>query len=297
MVEVVCVGSATWDIFLQSDQFKVGEWGEKIEAQNLVMASGGGATNAAVSYARKRIKVAAVVETGEDVAAEMIRAELAKETVDTSWIIQEEAETTAVSVILLSGQGHSIVTYRGASRMLTVGDIPWDRLESQLMPQGWIHLTSVGGDMALVNRLIGWVREKGRKIYWNPGAGEKLPDQWPDVLQLNRQEASEFFGVDFGDEEVWRSEHCPAKPQTILMITDGSRGGRVCYGGKCTWYEAMEVAGVDSTGAGDAFGSGVVAALIKKKSIPEAVEWGRKQAAAVVGKVGAKAGLLWLESL
>lgn len=63
------------------------------------------------------------------------------------------------------------------------------------------------------------------------------------------------------------------------------------------WYEAIETTVVDSTGAGDAFGSGVVAALIKKKPIPEAVEWGRKQAAAVVGKVGAKAGLLWLESL
>lgn len=292
MVEVVCVGSATWDILLQSDQFKVGQWEEKIEAQELVMASGGGATNAAVSYARKGIKVAAVVEMGEDVAAEMIRAELAKEAVDTSWIIQEEAETTAVSVILLSGKGHSIVTYRGASRMLTVGDIPWDRLESQLEPQGWIHLTSVGGDMALVNRLIGWVREKGRKIYWNPGAGEKLPDQWPDVLQLNRQEASEFFGVDFGDEEVWRSEHCPTKPQTILMITDGSRGGRVCYGGKCMWYEAMEIVEVDSTGAGDAFGSGVVAALMQGGDILEAIELGKKQAAAVVGQTGAKAGLL-----
>lgn len=297
MVEVVCVGSATWDIFLQSDQFKVGRWGEKIEAQELVMASGGGATNAAVSYARKGIKVAAVVEMGEDVAAEMIRAELAKEAVDTSWIIQEEAETTAVSVILLSGKGHSIVTYRGASRMLTVGDIPWDRLESQLMPQGWIHLTSVGGDMALVNRLIGWVREKGRKIYWNPGAGEKLPDQWPDVLQLNRQEASNFFGVNFGDEEVWRSEHCPTDPKTMLMITDGSRGGRVCHEGKCTWYEAMEAVEVDSTGAGDAFGSGMVAGLIKQRTIEEAIELGKKQAASVVGKVGAKAGLLWLESL
>src|SRR3989344_8583912 len=102
MVNVVCVGSATWDIFLKSDEFSVDHWREgKIEAQELVMTCGGGATNAAVSYARKGIEAAALVEMGKDVAADMIVTDLAKEGVDTSWVIQEEKETTAVSVGLV----------------------------------------------------------------------------------------------------------------------------------------------------------------------------------------------------
>jgi ribokinase len=155
----------------------------------------------------------------------------------------------------------------------------------------------VGGDMELVNRLIAWAKEKQRQVYWNPGLGEKRPDQWPDVLQMNRSEASKFFGIDWNDAGVWRGEHCPVAPGMMLVITDGERGGRVCRGGKCWWYAAIKTPVLDSTGAGDAFGSGVVAALIKGKNTLEAIEWGKKQAASVVGQVGAKAGLLWPESL
>lgn len=311
MADVVCVGSATWDIFLKSDQFTIDrhergvylceKYEGKIEAQELVMVSGGGATNAAVSYARKGLRVAVIIEMGKDVAAELILADLAKEQVDTSLVIQEDDETTAVSVILLAGKGgNSIVTYRGASRMLTVDDIPWDRLGLVLGVGGWVHLTSVGGDMELVEQIISWARENRRRVYWNPGGEEIRKVQsskfkiqsYPDVLQLNREEASNFFGVEFIDDQVWRSEHCPTPPETLLVITDGARGGRVCHKGECFWYEGIKTTTVDSTGAGDAFGSGVVAAHLRGKDVPEAIEWGRKQAAAVVGHIGAKAGLL-----
>ena len=49
---------------------------------------------------------------------------------------------------------------------------------------------------------------------------------------------------------------------------------------------------VDSTGAGDAFGSGFVVGLMKGKSIEESVEFGKKQAANVIKFIGAKQGLI-----
>lgn len=52
---------------------------------------------------------------------------------------------------------------------------------------------------------------------------------------------------------------------------------------------------VDSTGAGDGFGSGFAAALMSGKNIEEAIEWGKRQAANVVRHIGAKAGLLTLD--
>lgn len=314
MLDVVTIGSATLDIFLKSNQFKIDkthadgvllcEWYEgKIEAQELVMTSGGGATNAAVSYARKGFQVAPIIELGRDPAAEMILSELGKEDVMSSFVIQEPNEQTAVSVILLSGGGGSIVTYRGASRMLTVSDIPFDKLGMSLRPGGWVHLTSVGGDMELVEKIFNWCKEKNRKLFWNPGAAEiqafKGPTLsfFPDVLQLNRAEASELFGINFTDDEVWKSEHCPTMPQTIFLITDGERGGRVCHQGKCSWYEGIKTTMIDSTGAGDAFGSGFIAGLISGISLEEAIEWGKKQAASVVEKIGAKEGLLSITQL
>ena len=317
MLDVVSIGSATLDIFLKSDQFKIDrheqgvylceKYEGKIEAQELVMASGGGATNSAVSFARNGLRIAPIIELGKDPASATILTELEREGLDLSFVIQEERETTAVSVILLSGEGkNSIVTYRGASKMLTAGDIPFDKLGMILKPGGWIYLTSVGGDMELVEKVLAWGKEKGRKVYWNPGAaeidgikkglapprrGQALIDT-ANVLQLNRKEAAEFFGVNFVDEEVWKSEHCLILPETILIITDGEKGGRVCHQGNCSWYKGIKTKMVDSTGAGDAFGSGFVIGLMKGKSIEESVELGKKQAANVVKFIGAKQGLI-----
>ena len=165
MLDVVSIGSATLDIFLKSDQFKIDrheqgvylceKYDGKIEAQELVMAGGGGATNSAVSFARNGLQIAPIIEMGKAKEAEDILSELESEGLDLSFVVREENETTAVSVVLLSGDGgNSIVTYRGASRMLTVDDIPFDKLGMILKPGGWIYLTGVGGDMELVKKVL-----------------------------------------------------------------------------------------------------------------------------------------------
>jgi ribokinase len=49
---------------------------------------------------------------------------------------------------------------------------------------------------------------------------------------------------------------------------------------------------VDSTGAGDAFGSGLVAALAKNKSIEHAIQFAIANSGNVITQWGAKNGLL-----
>lgn len=80
-------------------------------------------------------------------------------------------------------------------------------------------------------------------------------------------------------------------------MTDGKAGGQVCTGGRCWHYEPRLVEAVEETGAGDAFGSGLTAALISGKSIEEAIEWGKNQAASVVSHMGPKKGLLTIDQI
>ena len=49
---------------------------------------------------------------------------------------------------------------------------------------------------------------------------------------------------------------------------------------------------VERTGAGDAFGSGVLGALIHGKSIVDAMQWGNANSTSVVQYIGAREGLL-----
>ncbi len=83
----------------------------------------------------------------------------------------------------------------------------------------------------------------------------------------------------------------------IVVITDGIKGAYADDGNE-TWF--MPVYSCDSyerTGAGDAFGSAFLSALILGKNIQEALMWGPINAMSVVQKVGSQAGLLSREKI
>jgi sugar/nucleoside kinase (ribokinase family) len=65
------------------------------------------------------------------------------------------------------------------------------------------------------------------------------------------------------------------------------RAGKLYQAGS---YQKVKV--VDRTGAGDAFGSGFVAALAKGLPIEDALTLGSANATSVVAQIGAKTGIL-----
>ncbi len=117
-----------------------------------------------------------------------------------------------------------------------------------------------------------------------------------DVLLLNREEASVLLKKDFSDDVIWHSDFSVNGP-SITIISDGVRNGRVCRDGVCQWYGVQPVSMVEQTGAGDAFGTGLVSALMLGKSTEEAIEWGKRQAASVVSFMGPKKGLMTREEI
>ena len=312
MYDVVTIGSAVLDIFVKSRSYKLLDstsfaggvaicepYEGKIEASEIEIVSGGGGTNNAVSFSRKGLRTAVISEMGKDLAGKMVAAELTREKVDTRFLVIEEGEETAVSVILVSGDGgRAIVTYRGASRMLTHKDIPWDFLQTR-----WLHISSLGGRMALLEELVFWAKKEGIKIALNPGAGEieqrerllALLNQL-DVLLLNREEATQLSRINFGDRRTFRSEACLIGP-AISVVTAGELGGKVCGKGKCFFYPGSKIKKVSSVGAGDAFGSGFVSGLIFGKSLEEATSWGSRNAESVLRFLSAKRGLLYRKEL
>lgn len=310
--DVVTVGSAVLDVFMKSSAFKLAPSKEfegglaiceayegKMEADEIDIASGGGGTNNAVSFARKGLKAAVISEIGRDMAGRVVTAELVKEGVDTKFMVVEEGEETAISVILVSGEGgRAIVTYRGASRMLTYKDIPWDKLKTR-----WLYISSLGGRITLLEELSSWAGKNNVKVAVNPGRGELSQRERllscvkkAQVLIMNQEEAKMLTGIDYTDMRVFGSDHCIVGPE-VSVITAGAKGGRVCAEGKCQFYKGSEVKRVSSAGAGDAFGSGLVAGLILGKPVDEAISWGRKNAESVIGYLSAKKGLLYRREL
>ncbi len=301
MFDVVTVGSATLDVLVKSDQLKIKAgnlcevYGGKMEAGEAKVVVGGSATNTGVSFARKELKVACVSEIGKDLAGKIVRMELKDEGVVTDYLVEEEGEETAIAAILIAKSGErSVVVHRGASSRLEIKDFPW-KIKTR-----WLHIGSLGGNLRLLKKLLEWTKKEKIRVSFNPGNDEIKEREkvlkWLDkveVLLVNRDEAKRLFELSFDQEEVWRGEHCPVGPK-VTVITDGARGGKLCFEGKCQFWQGERVKVVDTTGAGDAFASGFVSALLYGLSYEKAVEWGKKNAGSVVRYMGAKEGLLRL---
>ncbi len=308
--DVITIGSAVLDIFMRSDKFQVvksddisggialcGVYGGKMEIEEVTIVSGGGATNTAVSLARKDLKVAVIAEMGNDPQSLLVHRDLEDAQVDTRFLVQEQNETTAVSVVLIAEDGgRSIMVHRGAAAMLTKHDIPLSDLETR-----WLHISSLGGNIHLLKTLLDWAKSKVIRVSLNPGMKEiEQKDKLlpllssVEILFLNREEARALWGIDYRDDSLWKS-HQTLPGAYITILTDGARGGKVMIGNKVSFFEGVKVKKVvDTTGAGDAFASGVVAGVMYGKTYEQAIEWGIKNATAVLHHVGAKKGLLTL---
>lgn len=307
---MVSIGSAVLDIFMKSDKFKVVQsgdipggiamcevYGGKMEVEQVEIVSGGGATNTAVSFAKKELNTAIVAELGNDPQSLLVQRDLEEGQVDTRHLVQEPDETTAVSVVLIAADGgRSIMVYRGAAAMLTKTDVPLDKLETR-----WIHISSLGGNMDLLKIILTWAKKNDTRVSLNPGMKEighrdKLLAllSLVEILFVNRDEAKELWGIDYTDDSMWNSMQ-PIHGSYVTVITDGARGGKIMNNGKVSFFEGAKVKKVvDSTGAGDAFASGMVAGVLYGKTYEQAVGWGIKNATSVLHHVGAKKGLLTL---
>lgn len=304
MLDVVTIGAATIDIFVKSKQFIVNnnllslEYCSKNEINESLIASGGGATNSAVSFSRLGLKSACLSLIGDDHLDKYIIDDLKKESVVTNLLIKNKNDTTDFSIILVAPiGGRSILTNRGSTR-LEEKYLNWNKISKTK----WFYITSLEGNLDLLEKLIGFAKENNIKIALNPGNRELsqrrklLPLlKLVDFLFLNKTEAETLTDLNFDDKNFWTRLISLSK--AIISVTNGHDGAFVFADGKHYFSPAMNPKPVDETGAGDSFGSTFVSALMYNHSPQEALFWAIKNSASVVSRLGAKPGLLTLKQI
>jgi sugar/nucleoside kinase (ribokinase family) len=309
MFDVITVGAATRDVFVRSSALDVHEshtppfafetcfpTGAKIDIEELLFETGGGATNAAATFARLGFKVAAVCSVGDDSSGRDILDALAKDGISPEFVQKVTGAQTGSSIIVLAGSGErTILVHRGAARKLEAAKISWKDVASR-----WLYITSLGGDMKILDRTLDHAEKAGIKVAWNPGNAELklgLAELEPrirrvDVFNLNREEASLLTGVEVKDLNGIVGT-LSGLPKRVLLVTDGPNGAYAAETDGKAWHcDSIEVPRVNTTGAGDAFGSGFVAGLIKKNDIRYGMAVGIWNAVGCIQITGAKNGLL-----
>lgn len=315
MFDVICIGSATLDVFIKSPDLRIIKTNEsftgrvmavpyeaKCEVEKLVIASGGGGTNTVVGFSRLGLKAGVLCRCGWDFAGRMVRKELKKGGVDDSLLVQTEGEETDYSTVLVGPDGgRTILVYRGGTR-LEESVIDFEKLKTK-----WFYIASLEGNVDLLKKLVEFAKKNKTKVAVNPGKREiEKKELLPiiknvDVLIVNKEEAAKLVKTTIFDPRLFKKTALVSRG--IVVVTQGAEGAYL-FDEKDNLLisDGFRVEMVDATGAGDGFGSGFVAGLIKGWSLKDALKLGVSNGASVVTEIGAKAGLIfeknvhnWLE--
>ncbi len=308
LLDVLTIGAATRDAFVRSSHFEqipsdsapdgynaCLPLGAKIAIDDLSFHTGGGATNTAVTFRRFGLKTACAIRIGKDPGGTEILSLLKKEHIDPRAVETDPKDATGYSIILLAGSGHrAILTSRGASAYLDRNTLDWKKLSSS-----WIYLTSIGGKEKMLKEIFRHAKTSLTRVAWNPGSAElelglkALQTHFlhTDILIFNREEAATIANCSPRDLECLFHTLGPL-PRQALIITDGARGA-YAYARGLVWH-APAIPGkiLNTTGAGDAFSSALVASLINKGDLAHGLQVGTLNAASVVRHMGATTGIL-----
>lgn len=294
--DVITIGTAAQDVFypLSADDFKCVK-GAKMEIGAPFVAAGGGALNAAVTFARQGFKTAALFRTGNDRAGEFVVREAQKEHIEI-WRHTDSREATGQSAILLYPDGErTVLAHRGAADSMPLGEVPFKKLKAK-----WVYIAPSHIAASVMGHIVDHCYARGILVAFNPSAaycadGGKLLAPLVSkikVLITNREEAGLITGIaPTKEKEIFA--RLDELVDGICVMTDGPQGVWVSDGRRL--YQAgifTDKKLVSRTGAGDAFGSGFVAGMLLKEDISYAIRLASANATAVTEHFGAHAGAL-----
>lgn len=310
-LQLLSIGDASIDTFITPTEsetlcnldnkecFICFSYGDKIPVKNLDFSMGGNAANNAVGATRLGVKTAIVISLGVDLVGDQIVKYLKSEGVDPTYIFQQTATTSNYSTVINYSGERTIFSYHAPRSYEFPVKLP-------VVP--WIYLTSMGESFRpFYKHIAEWLSANPNvKLAFNPGSWQMRAglEGIGDILKLthllfvNREEAEKLtsFGESKGREKELIEAVIKLGPKTVV-ITDGGEGSFCFDGQRFLKVGILPVDSYERTGAGDAFGSGFLAAVIEGKSYEDALLWGTVNSASVIGYTGAQRGLVKKDEL
>lgn len=332
MCDVITIGSATMDVFVESDdanivsvytknkksEFMSYPYGAKVEITDFDSKVGGGGVNTAVNFSNLGFDTSAIFKIGDDIYSDGILESFKDKKVDTSNIIQDPKISTGFSIILVSFQGdRTVLAHRGANAKIKKSDINFEAIKNSKL----LYIAPMNGDSTKVlDDIAAFASENNVYVCFNAGSSsikkgfnylKKILEN-ANIVVMNKEEASLATQIqvrpDTRDEKYSENLIHPdvkemfkklkVRDYQIIVITDGGNGA-YAYDGKDYYYCPVFDGPIVSTlGAGDAFASTFCAALGKTNAnIGKALMYASVNSAGVVSEFGATEGLLTFKQI
>jgi len=308
--EVIAIGSCTLDCMLQVKdilrfelldkdiikKYTAIEYSHKLNVDGVLFVPGGSAANIASNCAMLDLNSAYIGVLGHDFSADICLDDMKKRGVDLSNVIQTNEDCTAFSVILKTewGKDRSILAYKGANNMLKPEDVK-EELFQNIKAFAWTSLTSENGCKA-IEKALTFTLENNGKVFAAPSMSIiKNNPKWAkilisnsDVVSLNKEEAQEFTEEQDTVPMIHKFLDMGVK---LISITDGPNGSIISDGQNIVNSSIYEGPVEDTTGAGDAFLTGLLISRLNGFSLEKSSKMATAMSYLESKEIGVREGL------
>ena len=269
-LDLLVLGDANPDLVLRGGDVTpaFGQAERLVEEARLTV--GGSGAIMACGAARLGLRVALAGVVGDDLFGSYMREQLAARGVDVSGLTLDPHRPTGLTVVLSRPDDRAILTSVG-----TIGDLRASAIDPALLRSArHVHLSSYFLQRGLapdLPQVFADAREAGATTSvdpncdpsdaWDGGIEALLPSI--DVLLPNEMEATRLGHSSDLDEAIAALRG----RGPLVVVKTGSRGAIAAGPGERVQVPAPPVAVVDTTGAGDAFDAGFIAAMLGEESL------------------------------
>ena len=289
MKKVAVFGSFVVDLMARSPHLPVP--GETVKGSMFKMGPGGKGFNQCVAAHKAGADVVMMTKVGTDTFANVMLDTMTELNMskDNIFFITKETET-GIALILVdeNSSQNEIIIVPGACNTITAEEVA--SVENVIKECEYV-LLQLEVNQDANEMIVDMANKYGCKVIMNTAPYAPMTDEFLSKCYMvtpNEVEAEEITGVEVKDLDSAKqaAAYFREKGVTDVVITLGSRGVFVSSKGKEIIVPAYKVDAIDTTGAGDAFNGGLLAALSEGKELWEAVRFANGLAALSVQRLG-----------
>jgi ribokinase len=293
MAELVVVGSYNAGLSVQSARLPAP--GETVVGGRFENGPGGKGANQAIGARRLGTDVLFVTRIGADAFGDEARAVLIAEGLPERGITTDDRNPTGVALILVDEVGQNAISVApGANLELRAPGVLRD-FGDDLRGCRYL-LMQLECTAELAAGLASWAHDAGIRAVLNPAPARPLPPEalaMFDIITPNEGELRTIAGSLglAGAGTAVLAEQLLGYGIGDVVVTLGGRGALWASAAGLRHFDAYPVDAVDTTGAGDAFSAGLVAALVRGEPMESAIDHGCRAGAFCVTRNGVIDGL------
>lgn len=299
MKKVACVGILVADVIVGTVN-EYPEKGQLVPVNSITIHNGGNAMTASINLRKMGVETKIIGKVGNDAFGDYLNNCLTQSGVDTSGLKRDNMFQTSASVLLVDTTGErSFFHTTGANAEFNITDIDFDVInECELVfVTGTYLLSKFDGDETA--EFLKKCKELGKitflDVCWDASGrwGKLLNKAMPYI---------DFFMPSVDEAKCIANKETPDDIADVF-IANGVKNVVIKMGSKGSFLKTYEqekgkmfpiigeVEVVDTTGAGDSFCSGFLAAFSRGKTLEECMEFGSATGSLCVTQKGATTGI------